>query len=189
MLRIVYNFAETLKIGKQQVCTLVSSKTTAESDNQCIWIETLEQLNYTCRIALILQPCLTELLLNIVEQLRLQSLACSPDFLIRTVIDTMPDFLVALVAHMLCIKVLSINITPLCSTPCWEVNTVGNVAHVILLRIVAFPDWSKHLLRYPTMKHRYTINLLTSVTSKCTHTELLAMIIRIGTAHANELIP
>ena len=90
---------------------------------------------------------------------------------------------------MLRIEVLGIDLQPLCSTPCGEVYTISHIAYMVLLRIIATPDGSEHLLRYPAVKHRHTIHLLTGVTSEGRHTELLALIIRIGTSHANELIP
>ena len=153
VLRIVHNLAQALQVGKQQVSTLVSSKAAAETDYQCVRIHTLEQRNHTRRIALVLQPLLAELLLDIVEQLVLQCHTCGPNLLIRTVIDAVPDLLVALVAHVLSVEVLSIHLTPLGSTPCGEVNTVGNITHVVLLGIVAGPDRCKHLLAYPAVQH------------------------------------
>ena len=65
----------------------------------------------------------------------------------------MPDFLVRLVAHVLLVEVFGIDMTPLGSTPSGEVNAVGDVAHMVLLRIVAVPDGGKHLLRYPSVQH------------------------------------
>ena len=47
MLRIIHNLAETIQVGEQQVGTLISSKTTAEADDQGIGVETLQQLDYT----------------------------------------------------------------------------------------------------------------------------------------------
>ena len=153
VLRIVHNLAQALQVGKQQVCALVSSKAAAETNYQCVRIHTLQQRNHTRRIALVLQPLLAELLLDIVKQLVLQCHTCGPNLLVRTVIDTVPDFLVALVAHVLSVKVLSVNLAPLGSTPCWEVNTVGNITYVVLLGIVAGPDRCKHLLANPSVQH------------------------------------
>ena len=43
MLWIVNNLAETLKVGEQQVSTLVSSETTTETNNKSVRIHALEQ--------------------------------------------------------------------------------------------------------------------------------------------------
>ena len=101
----------------------------------------------------------------------------------------MPDLLVRLVAHELLIEVLAIDGTPLSSSPCGEVNTVGHIAHVVLFRIVAVPDRSEHLLRNPSVKLRHTVYLLTGVAGEGRHTELLSVVVGVRTAHADELIP
>ena len=101
----------------------------------------------------------------------------------------MPDLLITLIAHKGRIEVFVIELTPLCCSPCGKVHTVGNVANVILLRIVTSPDRCEHLLAHPTMELTHTVYLLTSIASEDTHAEALVVIIRILTTHTDELIP
>ena len=169
--------------------TLVSSETTAEADNQSVGVEALNQLYDTCRIALILQPSLLELHLDIFEELSLQSLTGSPDFLIGAIVDAMPDLLVRLVVQEVLVEVLVIYTQPLSSSPCGEVNTIGNVTYVVFLGIVALPDRCEHLLRHLTMEPADAIDLLTGVAGEGRHTEFLALVVGVGTTHTDELIP
>ena len=67
MLWIIDNLTQAIKICKQQVCTFIGSEATAESDYQCIRIDTSHELYHKLWITLILQPCFTDLLLNIFE--------------------------------------------------------------------------------------------------------------------------
>ena len=39
------------------------------------------------------------------------------------------------------------------------------------------------------MEHRHAVHLLTSVAGEGRHTELLTLVVRVRTAHADELIP
>ena len=101
----------------------------------------------------------------------------------------MPDFLIALVSQVVGIEVLSVELAPLVCTPCGEVNTVGNIANVALLGIVAVPDASKHLLADLAVQPANAVNLLTGVASEGRHTEALALVVGIHAAHADELVP
>ena len=129
---IVHNLIQTVQVGEQQVSTLVGSKAAAEADDQCVGVEALNEFHDACGITLILQPGLLELYLDIFKQLSLQSLAGSPNLLIGTVVDAVPDIFVRLVAHKALVEVLAIDGTPLGSSPGGEVDTVGDIAHVVL---------------------------------------------------------
>ena len=138
---------------------------------------------------MILKPSLTELLTYIVYKLLLQSHACLPYLAILNIVDSLPYLLVALVRHKLLVEVLSIHILPLSSSPCWEVNTIGNISYMIFLREISVPNRREHLLAHPAMQLTYAVDFLTCIACECRHTEFLGMIIRICTAHTNELIP
>ena len=189
MFRIVHNLRQTIQVGKQQVCTLVGSETTAETNHQRIGVDLLQQRQHTRGIALVLQPVLTELHTDIIGEFLLQHDTCLPDFLIGHIIDGMPDFLITLVTHEVGIEILLIEMTPLRSSPRREVNTVGDVAHGILLGEIALPDGRKHLLRHPTVEFTYTVHLLTGVDGEGGHRELLSLIVGVRATHADELIP
>ena len=139
-LRIVHNLRQTLKVGEEKVSTLVSSETAAETDEQCVWSDALKQRYHTRRITLVLQPCLTELVADIVNELLLQSHASLPYLVVGNIVDSLPNLLVALVRHEVCVEVLAIDILPLCGSPCREVYTVGYIAYMVLLWIVTVPD-------------------------------------------------
>src|SRR3712207_523510 len=56
MFGVVHNLREALEVGKEQVSTLVSGETTAETYHQRVRINALQQRYYTSGIALILEP-------------------------------------------------------------------------------------------------------------------------------------
>ena len=78
----------------------------------------------------------------------------------------MPDGLVRLVAHEILVEVLRIDGTPLSSSPCGEVHTVGDVTHVVLFRVIAIPNACEHLLANPSVKLRHAIDLLAGIAGK-----------------------
>ena len=43
IIRIVHDLRKTIQVGEQQVCTFVSSKTTAETNQQCVRIDLIHQ--------------------------------------------------------------------------------------------------------------------------------------------------
>ena len=82
MLRIVNDLRQAIKVGEEQVSTLVCSETTAETNHQSDRINKHEQRYYTRRISMVLQPCMGELLTNISYELLLQCHTGIPDFCI-----------------------------------------------------------------------------------------------------------
>ena len=187
--RIVDNLAQTLKVGEEQMSTLVSGKAAAEADDQSVGIEALKKLDHSLRVTLVLQPSLLILLADVLKEFLLQSLASCPYFLIGTVVDAVPDFFVRLVAEMFCVEVLGINLSPFRSTPSGEMNAVGDVADMALFGIIAVPDAVEHLLADLAMQPAHAINLLTSVAGECAHAELLTVVVGIRAAHSDEFIP
>ncbi len=101
----------------------------------------------------------------------------------------MPDILVALVIDKVLVKVLVINLAPFRSSPCWEVNTVGHIAHMVLLWEVTLPNVREHLLAHPTVELTYTVHLLAGVASEGREAETLAMVVGVLATHADELVP
>ena len=101
----------------------------------------------------------------------------------------MPYLLVALVAHEFGIKIFCIELSPLCGGPTGEVDTVGHIAHMVLLRIVSVPDGGEHLLAHPTVQLAHTVHFLAGVAGKNRHAEALVVVFRILAAHTDELIP
>ena len=186
---IVHNLAQTIEIGKQKMGTLIGSKATAEANHQCIGVDALKQRHHTSGIALVAKPLLGELIADILDEFVLQSHTGIPNLLIRYIVDGMPNLLIALIRHEGRIKVFVVNLTPFGSAPCGEVNAIGHIADMILLGIVAVPDGGKHLLAHPAVQLAHAIDFLTGVAGKDTHAETLAVVIRILTAHTNELIP
>ena len=151
---IIDDTAQTIEVGKQQVSTLVGSKTTTEANNQCVGVQALCQFSDSRGIILTLEPSGTELSFNIIEQVLLHQQTSLPKHLIRTIVDTFPTLFVRLVTQQILVKIFLIDILqPTGSHPCREVNTISDVAHVVLLREVSAPDGGKHLLRYPSVQH------------------------------------
>ena len=68
-------------------------------------------------------------------------------------------------------------------------HTVCDVAHMVFFCKVALPQRRKHLLAHPTVQLADTIYFLTCVAGEEAHAKTLAVILRIFTAHADELVP
>ena len=143
---VVYDLVKALKVSEEEVSTLIGSETAAETDCETVRVDTLQELYNASRVTLVTEPYILELDLDILSELVLQLHASCPEFRVWTVVDAMPESLVRLVGEVLLIEILSIDVSHLCCTPCREVNTVGYVAHVVLLRPVASPDRCEHLL-------------------------------------------
>ena len=47
IVRVVHNLSQTVKVSEQQVSTFVSSKTTTETNQQCIRVDLIHQRNDT----------------------------------------------------------------------------------------------------------------------------------------------
>ena len=189
MLGIVDDLAQTIKICEEQMGALISGEATAEADHQRVRIDTLQQRHHTSRIALIAEPLLRELVADILDELLLQRHTRLPDLIVRNIVDSMPDLLVALILHERGIEVLVVDVAPLCCAPCGEMHAIGHITHMILFREIAFPDRSEHLLAHPAMELGHAVDFLTGIASEDTHAETLVVVIGILTAHADELIP
>ena len=130
-----------------------------------------------------------ELIADIFDELVLQGHTRVPDFLVRNIIDGMPDVLITLVAHETLVEIFIIHLAPFGRRPCRQVNTVGDITHTVFLREIPLPQRSEHLLAHPTMKFRHTVDFLRCVARERTHAETLTVIFGIGTPHADKLIP
>ena len=189
IVRIVHNFSQTLQISEEQVSTLVRSKATTKTNQQSVRINLVQQ-GYNARgVTLVLQPSLTIGLAHVIYQLVLQLHASLPDFLIGHIIDGLPILWIGLVEPVVLIKMGTVELFPLRSTPCGEVYAVGHVAHVHFFGEVTLPDGSKHLLRHLAMQPAYAINLLGRVASEDRHAEAFALIARVVAAQIHEVVP
>ena len=186
ILRIVDNLGKTVKVAEEKVSTLVRSEAACKTNDESVGVNLVEQAYNACRIALILQPVVTETVANILHELVLQCHAGFPHLLVAHLIDVFPDALVALVLHVLRAEVLLMQCLPLVCAPSGIVYTVRHVAHVTLGRIevidililsvrkdlvlacglfrhVARPDGSKHALADLSVKPAHAIHLLTGL--------------------------
>ena len=188
VLRVIDYLLQTLQICEQQVCTLVSGETTAETYQQCIRIDFFHERHHAARVALILQPAVAELLANVVHQFCLQLHSGFPHFGIAYIVYSFPNLLVALVGEMCLVEVLGIEFSPLVGAPCGEVHAVGNIAHMTFLGIIAIPDAGKHLLAHFAMQPAHAVHFLRSIASEGGHAEAFAFILGIHAAHADELV-
>ena len=168
---------------------LVGGETASETNKQGIRVDFLHKADHAAGVSLILQPALAELLSNVIYELGLQGHASTPDFCIGHIVDCVPDFLVALVSKVTGIEMLGIKLTPFGSTPGGEVYAIGDVAHMTFFGEVAAPDMLEHFLGNFTVEPADAIDLLRGVAGKCTHAELLSMVLGIGASQTDELIP
>ena len=171
------------------MCALVSSKAAAEAYHECLRVYLLQDADHLCGVSLVAEPLLSELITYVFDKFLLQCHARLPYLIVRHIIYSMPNFLVALVLHKGRVEVLVVYVTPFRSRPCGEVHAIGDVTHVVFFGIISFPQRSEHLLAHPSVQFAHAIDFLASVASKGTHAEALAVVVGIGAAHADKLIP
>ena len=94
VLRIVHDCRKAFEVCEEKVSTLISSKSTAETNHKSVRIDTLKERNYASWVSLILEPVLCKLLTDILNELLLESHTSFPDFRIRALVDAMPKFFV-----------------------------------------------------------------------------------------------
>ena len=189
MFRVVNNLRQAFDIGKEQVCTLVSGKTTAETNHQCVGVDAFEQRNNARRVALVFEPHLGKHLADKTNKLIFQRHARVPNLLVVYIVDAMPNLFVALVGHERRVEVLIVKLTPLGSGPSGQVNAIGYIAHVVFFGVIAFPNGGKHLLANPSVQATNAVNLLASVASEHRHTESFIVVIGVFAAHTDKFVP
>ena len=159
IVRIVHNLSQAVEVAEEEVCTLVSSETTSETDGQSVRIDLLNDRHDARWVTLMLQPILLECLLDVFNQLCLQSETSVPNLLIWHVIDSLPNLLVRLVCEEVLVEVLGIDALPLRSSPSWHVHTVGHIAHVVeFLWEVTLPDAVEHVLRHLAVQPAHAVH-------------------------------
>ena len=186
---VVDNLGQTIEVGKQQVGTLVGSEATAETDEQRIGIDLVEQGNNARGVTLVLQPSFAVLLAHVVDQFVLQSHAGLPNHFVGHIVNGLPDLLVRLVIPEVLIKILGIELLPLRSTPSGEVYTVGNITHMIFFREVALPDSGEHFLGNLAVQPAHAVDFLRSVTGKDRHAETFTFVARVVAAQVHQVVP
>ena len=93
---VVDDLLKTSEVSEEKVSTLVSCETTSETDSQRIRIETIDSLDDLCRVLLLLLEVESNLFLDIIEELSLESLTDLPDFSIISLIDLLPHLRISL---------------------------------------------------------------------------------------------
>ena len=189
IIRVVNQLIQALQVRKQQVSTFIRRKTTAETDNQSLGIHLIERAHNTSRITLTLHPILTELHLDIVNQLLFQNHTRRPNLLVRNVVVGLPHIEVRLVLPPTLRELRVIHFFPFRRGPSRHMHTVRYIVHMQLFREIARPNRCEHLLRHFTVQPRYTIRFLTGVKRKHRHREFLSLVIRIRTTQTNQVIP
>ena len=97
MFGVVNNLRQAVDICKEEVRTLVSGETTAETNHKGVGVDTLEQRNNTRRVALVFEPGLCEHFTDKTNKLIFQRHTRVPNLLVVYIIDAMPNLFVALV--------------------------------------------------------------------------------------------
>ena len=189
MLGVVHDFAQTSLVGEEQMGTFIGGETAAETDDESVGVELFDEFHHSRRVTLILQPSLAELFLDIIEQFMLQRHARSPDFIVGHVVDGFPNLRIRLVGHEFLVEIFGIDLAPLGSRPSREVNAVGDVAHVVFLGEITFPNRREHFLRHPSVEFRHAIDLLTRVAGEGGHAEFLVFVVWIRATHSDEFVP
>ena len=91
ILWVVHNLVETLKVSEEKMRTLVCSETAAEADGESVRVNLLEKLYHTCWVALVAEPYILELNLDILSEHVLQCETCLPELSIWTLVDAVPE--------------------------------------------------------------------------------------------------
>ena len=188
-LGIVHNLGQAVDVGEEQMGALVGGETTTETNHQRVGRDALQQRHDTCRVALVAQPRLAELLADVVDELLLQCHTRFPDFGIGHLLNGVPNGFVALVEYKARIEIFVIDETPFRGRPGGQVHAVGDVAHVVFFGEIALPQGCKHLLAHPSVELAHTVHLLAGVAGKDTHAETFVVIIGIFAAHSYEFVP
>ncbi|CCX76689.1 unknown [Parabacteroides johnsonii CAG:246] len=188
ILFVVYDLSQTIQVGEQQVSTFVSCETATETDQQSVRVDLVQDGNNLCRISLVLQPVCLVLILDICDQLVLQSLADRPDVFVRNILDRFPIFLVRLVFEELLVEMFGKETFPFGRSPSWHVYAVGHISYVQFIGEIAFPYRSEHALGYFSMQPAYAVCFLASIQSEYTHRELLVGA-RVFTSHIDKFLP
>ena len=186
---VIDDASQTIKVRKEQVSTLVSGKATSEANEQGVGIDFVHQADNTAGISLIAEPRGAELLADEVNELALQAHVGIPDFLVGHTVDGFPNGSVRLVFQERLIKVLLIKRAPFGGYPCREMDTIGDVAHVVFFGEVTLPDSAEHLLADVAVNKANTVDLAAGVAGKGAHAEALTAIARISAAHVHKFRP
>ena len=185
---VIYNFLKTFEVSEQKVSTFVCSKTTTETDNQSVRIDTFED-RYDFRwVVLVFQPSHCKLIFDISDQFVFQRCTSSPNFFVWHIVDCAPNLHVRLVAIECFIEIFFVKSFPFRSCPSWHMNTISYIANVKFFWKITFPNWVKHLLAHFTVQPAHTINCLACVTSKYRHREFLVRT-WIFTTHIHKFVP
>ena len=185
---VVNDFLKTFEVSEQKVCTFVCCKTTTETDNQCVRVDTIKNWNDFWWVVLVFQPHCCKLIFDISDQFVFQCCACSPNFFVWHIVDCAPNLHIRLVAIEVVIEIFFVKCFPFWSSPCWHVNTISYIANVKFFREITFPNWVKHLLAHFAVQPAHTVNTLASVTSKYRHREFLVCTWIFAT-HIHKVVP
>ena len=113
VVRVIDDFLESLKIGEEEVSSLVSRETTSETDDEGVRVDGVDSRVDVRWRALVLCPLLLSLSLHIVDELLLQSLSDVPDFLVWHVLYLLEDREVRLVVDVFLAESLLVECLPL----------------------------------------------------------------------------
>ena len=188
ILFVVYDLGQTVQVCEQQVGTFVSCETAAETDQQGVRVDFVQDRDNLCRISLVFQPVCLVLILDICNQFVLQCLADRPNFFVGNILDRFPVFLVGLVFEELLVEMFCKETFPFGRSPSRHMYAVGHISYVQLIGEVAFPYRSEHALGYFSMQPAYAVCFLASVQSEYTHGELLVGT-WIFTSHVDKFLP
>ena len=167
---------------------LVSSKATAKANQQCAGIDLLHQRDHLRGVALILQPVVAILVLDVFDELILECLADLPDLAVGDIADGIPNGLVRLVVEEVPVERPLAILLPFRGHPRGQMHAVGDVAHMQLLGEIALPHGGEHLARDDAVEVADAVGLLTGVEGEGAHAELLRAT-WIGAAHVDKVLP
>ncbi len=145
LLRVVDNFAETVKILEQQVRPLISSETPCKSDGQNIIPQSILYGNDLTWRIMVGRSRIRKPFLDLIDKFFPQSLPYVPYIFIGDTVYTLKAGFVIVVRLERFTEYLRMDSLPLVCSPGRIMHTVGNIAHMKLLRHISRPHIGENI--------------------------------------------
>ena len=173
VLRIIDDLGEPLKVGKEEVRSLVSGEAATKADEQRLRGERLEEAHQHGGILIEVSHVCLVATAEVLDQTTLELQSPLPDVLVGSLPDLVPQVETVLLGEDIIVHTLLHQVRPGGGHPSGQVHAIGHIPDMELLREVSLPDGSKHLARHLTVELTYTIRLLAGIECQDAHGEFL----------------
>ena len=188
-LLVVDDGRQTLQIREEQVGALVGRKAARETYRQHVGTDSLDDLHHLARRVETYLFGVAVKFTYMVDQPVLEDHALVPQLLVRDLVHALPLGNVIYVTLEALGEVAGIETAQVRCNPCGEVYAVCNVSDVELVLEVSGPHVAQNILRHLAVQPRHAVDLLREVAGQNRHRETLVLIVRVGLAEVDELLP